>query len=153
MEDKAMQRSLKWLQDLIKGAIGYGLEIRALEGLCITQARNGFIRSNLIVPIHASDADGNWHVGAIATLIDVIGAVAVYSFANRVITSVDFSNSYYSTAKIQEHVEIDAKVVANRGKLIQGMVEVRRKGNGELIALGILWMASNSLTVSQVSRL
>ncbi|XWS18983.1 hypothetical protein CRYUN_Cryun32bG0091700 [Craigia yunnanensis] len=153
MVDNSLQKSLTWLQDISQGTIGHGLETRALEGLCITQARKGFIRSNFIVPSLASDSEGNWHAGAIATLMDVVGAVAVYTVANRVITSVDFSISYYSTAKIKEHVEIDAKVMADKGRLIQVMVEVRRKGNGELIALGKQWMASNKLTVSQVSKL
>ncbi|XVF26781.1 hypothetical protein REPUB_Repub14bG0048100 [Reevesia pubescens] len=153
MEDNHLQKSLTWLQDLVQGAIGQELEIRALEGLRITHAHKGFIRFNFIVPSPASDVDGNWHVGAIATLMDVVGAVAIYSVAHRVITSVDFSISYYATAKIQEHVEIDAKVIANKGRLTQVMVELRRKGNGELIALGKQWMASNNLTVSQVSKL
>ncbi|XVE52069.1 hypothetical protein DITRI_Ditri02bG0091400 [Diplodiscus trichospermus] len=149
MEDKTLKKSLAWLQDIVKGAIGHGLEPRTLGGLGVIQAQKGFIRCDLIVPSPASDVDGNWHVGAIATLIDIVGAVAIYSVAQRVITSVDFSVSYYSTAKIQEHVEIEAKVVANTGSLTQVMVEVRRKGNGELIALGKLWMASNKLAVSE----
>ncbi|XVE88872.1 hypothetical protein DITRI_Ditri19aG0103600 [Diplodiscus trichospermus] len=101
MEDDSLQKVLIWLQDLVRGAVGYELENRILQGLCITQARKGFIRCALIVPTQASDVDGNWHVGAIATLIDVIGAAAIYSVAHRLITSVDLSISYYSTAKIQ----------------------------------------------------
>ena len=50
-------------------------------------------------------------------------------------------------------MEIDAKVLTSRGTLTQVMVEVRRKGSGELIALGKLWMASNKLAVSEVSKL
>lgn len=50
-------------------------------------------------------------------------------------------------------MEVDAKVMANKGRLTQVMVEVRRKGNGELIASGKQWMASNNLRVSQVSKL
>ncbi|XP_022720891.1 uncharacterized protein LOC111278554 isoform X1 [Durio zibethinus] len=153
MEENLVQKSLAWLQSLVKGAIGHGLETRTLEGLRMIQAEKGFIRFDLIVPSLASDADGNWHVGAIATLIDIVGAVASYSVAQRVITTLDVSISYYSTAKIQEHVEIDAKAIANRGTLTQVIVEVKRKGNGELIALGKQWMASNRLPVSEVSKL
>ena len=50
-------------------------------------------------------------------------------------------------------MEIDAKVLTSRGTLTQVMVEVRRKVNGELIALGKLWTASNKLAVSEVSKL
>ncbi|KAK6264092.1 hypothetical protein QUC31_012218 [Theobroma cacao] len=150
-EDNSLEKSLAWLQDVVQGAIGQELETRALDGLRITHAQKGFIRCNFVVSNRASGVDGNWHVGAIATLMDVVGAVAVYSVAHRVITSVDFSISYYSTAKIHEQVEVDAKVMANKGRLTQVMVEVRRKGNGELIASGKQWMASNNLRVSQVS--
>ncbi|XVF86649.1 hypothetical protein PTKIN_Ptkin18bG0059300 [Pterospermum kingtungense] len=101
MEDKAVKKSLSWLQSIVQGVIGHGLERRVFEGLRVVQAQKGFIRCNLIVPSLASDADGNWHVGAIATLIDIVGGVTIYSVAERVITSVDFSISYYSTARIQ----------------------------------------------------
>ncbi|KAE8665539.1 acyl-CoA synthetase family member 3 [Hibiscus syriacus] len=63
------------------------------------------------------DVDGNWHVGALASLLDLLGGVAIFSVANRIISSVDFNVSYYRTAKIQKHVEIESKVTANRGKL------------------------------------
>lgn len=128
------------------------------------------------------DVDGNWHGGAIATLMDTVGAVAIYSVFNHVMKSMDFSISYYSTAKIQvslryytnfffkreligtcsiniggdymqEEVEINAKVLGNKGKLIQVMIEVRKKGNGDLIALAKQWMALKYFTVTTVSKL
>lgn len=34
-------------------------------------------------------------------MLDLVGPVTTFSFANRVISTVDFSVSYYSTAKIQ----------------------------------------------------
>ncbi|MBA0800216.1 hypothetical protein Gohar_010665, partial [Gossypium harknessii] len=104
------------------------------------------------------DVDGNWSVGALASLLDVIGIVTIYSFANHITSTVDFNVSYYSTIKIQvksflfnrgEHVEIKSKVSANRGKLMHVVVEVRREGNGEVIAVGKLWTASNKLTFAQ----
>ncbi|MFQ6652974.1 hypothetical protein Gotur_024602 [Gossypium turneri] len=85
-------------------------------------------------------------------LVDIIGLLTVYSFANRVTSTVDLNVSYYSTATIQEHVEIESKVSANRGKRMHAVVEVRRKGNGEVIAIGKLRMALNKLT-PQVSNL
>ena len=52
-------------------------------------------------------------------------------------------------------MEIEAKVIGEKGKLSQVVVEVRRKGNGELIALGKQWMAStkDSAKASQASKL
>ncbi|MBA0739814.1 hypothetical protein Gogos_013047, partial [Gossypium gossypioides] len=50
---------------------------------------------------------------------------------------------------VSEHVEIKSKVSANRGKLMLVVVEVRREGNGEVIAVGKLWTAPNKLTFAQ----
>lgn len=49
-------------------------------------------------------------------------------------------------------MEIESKVTANRGKLLHVVIEVRRKGNGEVIAVGKQWMASNKQTLAQVSN-
>ncbi|XVF86647.1 hypothetical protein PTKIN_Ptkin18bG0059200 [Pterospermum kingtungense] len=126
MEEREVkvQRALKWLQDITKGAIGYEIETRTLQGL--------------------EDVNGNWHVGAMATIIDNVGAAAIYSAGDSVKLTVNFNISYYSTAKIQEEVEIEAKVIGNKGKLTSVVVEVRKK-DGELIAIGKQWTASNDI--------
>ncbi|MBA0615258.1 hypothetical protein Godav_015415, partial [Gossypium davidsonii] len=129
----SLKKSLASLHDVINGKIGHGLETRVLQGLHVTHAERSFMRFDFFV----SNA---------VLLIDIIGHVTIYSFANRVTSTVDFNVSYYSTAIIQEHVEIESKVGVNRGKLMHVAVEVRRKGNGEVIAVGNLWMAINKLT-------
>ncbi|KAG4183009.1 Acyl-coenzyme A thioesterase 13 [Gossypium arboreum] len=153
MENDSLQTSLAWLRDILQGKIGHGLDARVLQGLRVIHAEKGFMRFDFVVPKSVSDIDGNWNVGALASLVDLLGGVTIFSFANRVVTSVDFSVSYYSTAKIQEHVLIESKVSANKGNLIHVVVEVKRKGNGEVIAVGKQWMASNKLSVAQVSNL
>ncbi|XP_017985348.1 PREDICTED: uncharacterized protein LOC18595963 [Theobroma cacao] len=155
IEDGSRQKSLKWLVDLSKGTISHELEALTLEGLQILQGQKGFIRCNFVVPSRASDADGNWRVGAMATLIDDVGAAAIYSIADHVKASLDFNISFYSTAKIQEEVEIEAKVTGDKEKLAHVVVEVRRKENRELIALGKQWMASskNTAKAAQGSKL
>ncbi|XP_017610452.1 uncharacterized protein LOC108456369 [Gossypium arboreum] len=152
MENDSVQKSLVWLHAVLQSKIGHGLEATVLQGLQITHAEKGLMRFDFVVPNAVSDVDGNWHVGALATMLDLIGPVTTFSFANRVISTVDFNVSYYSTAKIQEHVEVESKVIANRGNLIHVVVEVRRKGNGEVIAVGKLWMASDKRTVAEVSN-
>ncbi|KAH1091016.1 hypothetical protein J1N35_018273 [Gossypium stocksii] len=142
----SLKKSLASLHGVINGKIGQALETRVLQGLHVTHAEKGFMRFDFLVSNAVSDVDGNWSVGALASLVDIIGLVTIYSFANRVASTVDLNVSYYSTATIQEHVEIESKVSANRGKLLHAMVEVRRKGNGEVIAIGKLWMALNKLT-------
>lgn len=98
--------------------------------------------SLLSLCICMQDQDGNWQVGAIATLIDGLGALTVHSFTGNSKASVDLTISFYSSAKIQEEAEIEAKVVGGMGKLTSLLVEVKRKSNRELIALGKNWMTS-----------
>ncbi|KAE8718392.1 putative Major facilitator superfamily protein [Hibiscus syriacus] len=139
-----LQRSLKLLHGVANGAVGYELEARSLRGLRVIQADAGFLRCKFIVPSHASDINGNWHAGAIATIIDSVGATAIYSVCHNVKVTVNFNIQFHSTAKIQEEVEIEAKANGNRGKLSSVLVEIRNKSNnGRLIAVGTQWTAAN----------
>ncbi|KAH7547260.1 uncharacterized protein LOC125419032 [Ziziphus jujuba] len=145
-EDNNVNNSRKWLEDLSNGTITHDMEGESLAGLHIISARKGFVLCNFVVPTTLSDQHGNWHAGAMATLIDDVGASAIYSSIGQMKVSVDFSVSYISTVKIQEEVEIEAKVLGELGKLTSVIIEVRRKSNGELVALGKQWMASPSNT-------
>ncbi|KAM7255686.1 hypothetical protein ACFE04_008584 [Oxalis oulophora] len=128
-----------------EGSIG---QLTLSSGLKLLKASNTSITCKLIVPNFLSDDNGNWHVGAIATLIDNIGAAAVFVFtAGHVKASLDFTISYFSTATIHEEVEIEAKIIGEyRGSLTYVLVEVKRASNGELIALGKQWMATGEET-------
>ncbi|CAN0878136.1 hypothetical protein LINGRAHAP2_LOCUS12316 [Linum grandiflorum] len=104
------------------------------------------------------DGEGNWEVGAMVTLIDDVGAAAIYSLVGHVKASLDFTVSFFSTAKSLEEVEVEAKVIGEKGRLASVGIEVRRRSNGELIALGKQWMASNnnhlrSTTTTTTSKL
>ncbi|KAJ8640817.1 hypothetical protein MRB53_017511 [Persea americana] len=48
----------------------------------------------------ASDKDGNWRAGAIATLIDNVVSLAIASATGYIKISVAFDISYFSMAKI-----------------------------------------------------
>ncbi|KAE8705133.1 proline-rich receptor-like protein kinase PERK1 [Hibiscus syriacus] len=139
-----LQRSLKWLDEVTNGAIGYELEARSLRGLQVIKAQTGFLRCSFIVPATASDMNGNRHIGAIATIIDNVGGAAIYSTGHHLKVTVNFNIQYHSTAKIQEEVEIEAKVNGDRGKLTSVVIEVRNKSNnGRLIAIATQWTAAN----------
>ncbi|XP_050383735.1 uncharacterized protein LOC126800409 [Argentina anserina] len=150
MEDeKKLQTSKKWLHNLSTGAKGIN-ELEALThvGLQLVNAHKGFFRCSFIVPDHLSDEDGNWHVGAIATMIDDVGAATVYSTVGQV-KSVDFTISYYARVKTREEVELKAEVVGDMGKLVFVVVKVTRKENGEMVALGKQWMTTFSFRTGQ----
>ncbi|KAL6996456.1 hypothetical protein U1Q18_006589 [Sarracenia purpurea var. burkii] len=134
-------RSRKWLEDMSKG-VGHELEALTLDGLQIVHAEEGLIRCKFVVPKHLLDRDGNWHVGAIAVLTDDVGAAAIFSSVGHIRASVDFSISYYSTAKIQEEIEIEAKVIGHKDRLSSVQVSIKSKDSGEMIAFGTQWMAS-----------
>lgn len=55
MEDKKLQKSKKWLDDLSKGAEGINeLEALTVVGLQVIHAHKGFFLCNFIVPNHLS---------------------------------------------------------------------------------------------------
>ncbi|OMO66677.1 Thioesterase superfamily [Corchorus olitorius] len=127
-EKNFVERSRKYLEDVSAGAIGYEIESRTLRGLRAVRFEPGFVRCQFTVP---------------TTLIDNIGGATTYTISDRLKVTLNFNISYYSTAKIQDEVEIEGKVIANKGKITSVAVEIKRKDNGELIAIGKSWMASN----------
>ncbi|CAL1378171.1 unnamed protein product [Linum trigynum] len=153
MGDDAVTISNRGLERLSKNPHSR-LEGLTIDGLRIVESRKGFIRCHFTVPNRISDGDGNWHVGAMAMMIDVVGAAAIFSLVGQVKVSVDFTISFISSAKSQEEIELEAKVVGEKGKLASVVTEVRRRSNGELIALGKQWMmAGLAEHVGKVSKL
>ncbi|KAG2729035.1 hypothetical protein I3843_01G227000 [Carya illinoinensis] len=150
---RLVETARKWLGALSKGMICQEVETIAMEGLQVVQARKGFILCHFLVPNRLSDRDGNWHIGAMATLIDNLGAGAIWSSVGNIKSTVNLNISYYSTAKIQEEVEIEAKVVAEKETLVAAVVEIRKRSNGELVALGKQWMARGMVNLTEVSKL
>ncbi|KAJ6415960.1 hypothetical protein OIU84_004702 [Salix udensis] len=139
MEDNPVQSSNKWLDDLSKG-LGHQLEAITVEGLKIVKALEGFILCNFVVSNRISDADGNWHVGAMATLIDDV-KLQIHALSPRKDLWCHLRRKLFQK---REEVEVEAKVVGDKGRITSVIIEVRRKSNGELIALGKQWMASHN---------
>ncbi|RZC90543.1 hypothetical protein C5167_029677 [Papaver somniferum] len=130
-----------WLESLAKGEISSEIETQPVQNLYAIHVQNGLIQCNFIVPQSLSDRDGRWRVGAIATLIDTIGACAAHTTHGNINVSVDFNISYFSTAKVQDEVEIEAKVMGNKGNLSSVMMVIKKKENGDLVAIGKQWMS------------
>ncbi|KAI3862340.1 hypothetical protein MKW92_013900 [Papaver armeniacum] len=144
-ENESLKMAKDWIQSLAQGRQGREIETQALQNLYSVHVQKGLIQCNFRVPKSLSDRDGNWHVGAIATLIDIIGASAIVTVVGNINVSVDFNISYFSTAKIDEEVEIEAKVLGHKGNLSSNMVVIKNKENGELIAVGKQWMSAFDL--------
>ncbi|XAR50656.1 Acyl-CoA hydrolase [Bertholletia excelsa] len=147
------QIAREWLESLSRGET-HELEALSLAGLQVEHAERGLIRCKFIVPNHLSDGVGNWCTGAMALLIDDVGAAAICSAVGHIKVSVNFSVSFISTAKIQEEVDIEAKVTEHKGKLTLVVVEVKKEGSGEMVAFAKQWMASVSPEITnQPSKL
>lgn len=59
------------------------------------------VLDDFVTCLYNQDGNGNWHVGAMATLIDNIAGATVHSFAGQIRPTLDFSMSYYSSPKVQ----------------------------------------------------
>ncbi|OIW04908.1 hypothetical protein TanjilG_23911 [Lupinus angustifolius] len=130
----------KWIKFIADGSVGHEIEASSTKGITVVKAHKGFILCDFTIHNGLLDQNGNWYVGDIATLVDTIGALAAYSFTSFHHITLDFTISYYSTAKLQEEIGVEAKAKGKKDGLTSLIVEVRKKENGELVALGKLWM-------------
>ncbi|RZC90548.1 hypothetical protein C5167_029683 [Papaver somniferum] len=131
------------LGNLPKGLKGSMIETQVLQNLYPIRVWRDLIHCNFVVPQSLSDGDGRWRAGAIATLIEIIGACAVYTSVGNLSVSVEFNVSYFSTGKIQEEVEIEAKVLlGHKGNLSSVVVVIKKKQNGDLVAIGKQWKSA-----------
>ncbi|KAI3845683.1 hypothetical protein MKX03_006663 [Papaver bracteatum] len=124
-----IQIARDWLESTARGQTGREIDRQALQNLYSVHVQKGLIQ------------DGNWRVGAIATLIDLIGASVVHTIHGNIHVSVDFNISFFSTVKVQEEVEIEAKVLGDKGSLFSFTVVIKKKENGDLVAIGTQWMS------------
>ncbi|KAK1311567.1 hypothetical protein QJS10_CPA07g00784 [Acorus calamus] len=145
MTTMAAEKAKKWLEGKVTRGIPNQnpIEGQAMPDLVVVEAEDGRILCRFVVPRHLSDGEGNWSAGAVATLIDVVAAASIVTRTSRIFVSVDFSISYFSTAVIEEEVEIEGRLVGEgKGKLRAVEVEIRRRRDRELVALGREWMTS-----------
>ncbi|KAJ1704422.1 hypothetical protein LUZ63_004201 [Rhynchospora breviuscula] len=115
-----------------------------LYGLRVSFVSHGRALCSIRVPPHLTDIEGNWQPGPIAVLIDMVSAAAIMSCEDTIKVSVDLNISFFSPAKIGEEMEIEALVLQNKGKLTGAVVEVRKKADWNLVAVGRQWMTSSS---------
>ncbi|KAM0044941.1 putative acyl-CoA hydrolase [Helianthus debilis subsp. tardiflorus] len=100
------------------------------------QPGGGSISCSFTVPPRLTDRNGNLAVGAIANLVDEIGATMVYEKDVPMNVSVDMSISYLSTANLNDELEISAKLLGGKGAVKGTLVVLKNKLTGEVIAEG-----------------
>ncbi|XP_070674311.1 uncharacterized protein [Malus domestica] len=117
----------------------------AITGIRVDRVEPGFVACTLKVPPRLTDRAGNLANGAIANLVDLVGA-SVHFRGLPMNVSVDISISYLSKAKLgqlivlglqlQDELEITSKSLGQRGRYSGVSILMRNKATGEMIAEG-----------------
>nr|XP_043636706.1 acyl-coenzyme A thioesterase 13-like isoform X1 [Erigeron canadensis] len=107
-----------------------------LKGIRVDRFQPGFISCSFTVPSRLTDRNGDMAVGAIANLVDEIGASVIYEKDAPMPVSVDMSISYLSNAKLNDELEISAKLLGRKGAYNGTLVVLKNKTTGEMIAEG-----------------
>ncbi|XP_024198419.1 acyl-coenzyme A thioesterase 13 isoform X6 [Rosa chinensis] len=102
----------------------------SLRGIRVDRALPGFVVCTL------KDRAGNLAQGAIANLVDVVGASVAYIHGLPMNVSVDISVSYMSKAKLDDELEITSQRLGRRGGYSGAIVILRNKATGEVVAEG-----------------
>ncbi|XP_049410049.1 uncharacterized protein LOC125873197 isoform X2 [Solanum stenotomum] len=111
-------------------------ECYALRGIRVDRLESDRVFCTFKVPPRLTDREGKLAAGAIANLIDAVGAGCVNVGGHPVNVSVDMSISFHSSAKIDDELEIIGQVLGKKGGYSGTSVLVKNKATGELIAEG-----------------
>ncbi|OVA17678.1 Thioesterase superfamily [Macleaya cordata] len=108
----------------------------ALGSIRVDRVEPGLVSCTFKVPPRLTDGSGNLSKGAIASLVDEIGAAAVHVDGHPMKVSVDMSISYLSTAKANDELEITSRGLGQKRGYFGTIVLLKNKGTGEVIAEG-----------------
>ncbi|KAG8387913.1 hypothetical protein BUALT_Bualt02G0070800 [Buddleja alternifolia] len=111
-------------------------EYFVLRGIRLDRFQPGSISCSFKVPPRLTDRNGNLGMGAIATLIDEIGAAVIHEVGQPMDVSVDMSISCLSAAKMNDELEIISRCLGKRGGYSGTNVLIRNKTTGEVVAEG-----------------
>ena len=115
-------------------AIGFDA---ALVGFELLELEPGRARARLPVAAAVANVGGNLHGGAIATLVDDVGTLAILSAdrQQRAGVTTDLNVSYFAPGS-PGHVVAEARVLKSGKTLAFVTVDVRREADGVLVAQG-----------------
>ncbi len=116
---------------------GCGRFDRVLEGMRVTEVSDGHAVCTLEVTEGISNSYGTLHGGATATIIDVVGTLAILCRDPlRAGVSVDLNASYLSPAKVGDTITITGRLLKLGGKLAFAEVTIVSQATGKLVATG-----------------
>ncbi|KAJ1688673.1 hypothetical protein LUZ63_012828 [Rhynchospora breviuscula] len=109
----------------------------ALRGIRVERIQRGFLSCSFTVPPRLTDVKGQMAAGAIANLVDELGAAAFTSQGHHHIkVSVDMNIAFLSPAKLGDELEIRSRVLGHKGGYSGTHVLLRNKTTGQVIAEG-----------------
>ncbi|KAL2486372.1 putative anion transporter 4 [Abeliophyllum distichum] len=111
-------------------------EYFVLRGIRVDRVQPGSITFSFKVPHRLTNKNGNLVPGAIATLVDELGAAVIHVEGQPMDVSIDMSISYLSTAKMGDELEITSRVLGHKGNYSGTNVLIRNKATGEVVAEG-----------------
>jgi acyl-coenzyme A thioesterase 13 len=123
------------LRQRLSPLMGAGFD-RSLEGLELLDAGEGRARLRLPVGPAVQNLNGTLHGGAIATLVDDAGTIAILTAdrEGRPGVSTDLNVSFFSPGT--GAVLIEATVLKSGRSLAFVSVDIRRESDGALVAQG-----------------
>ena len=109
----------------------------ALAGMVVGAVRDGIAECTMTVSSSVQNSYATLHGGAISTLVDVMGTLALISVDHtRAGVSVDLSVSFCSAAKSGDEIVAVGRVLKAGRALGFTEVHIRDKSSGRLIASG-----------------
>lgn len=129
MDDKLKER-LSWV-----GQSGFD---RSLAGIEVLEVAGGKARVRLLVSESVQNANGVLHGGAAATLVDVVGTLAIMSADrdHRPGVSTDLNISWLAPAPGDSAIIVEGSVLRSGRTLAFVHVDIRREKDGALVAQG-----------------
>ncbi|KAF3550254.1 hypothetical protein DY000_02010375 [Brassica cretica] len=101
MVHPAIPKVTAYLEELSNASLEY-FPGSILQGIQAIHVGKGIVQCKLIIEDRVLGEDGTIHTGAIAALMENIGATVIFSAGGSDHASVDFNYSLYSTAKKQD---------------------------------------------------
>ena len=130
------------MDDAIRARLQAFLEMggfdKALPGLEVVSATHGKARLRIVVSTAVQNLGGNLHGGAIATLVDDAGTIAIMTADkdSRPGVTTDLNVSYFNAGKSGEAILVDAEVLKSGRTMAYVSVDLRNERDGKLLAQG-----------------
>ncbi|KAG9453884.1 hypothetical protein H6P81_006788 [Aristolochia fimbriata] len=105
-----------------------------LRGIKVDRIETGVVVCSFKVPPLLTGSAGALTPGAIADLVDMVGAFAATSYGIQLKATVNLSIQFLSSPKIDDELEIIARVLNHERSYSNTSICLRKKKTGEVVA-------------------